>query len=289
MAPTPVFSLPVSTSLLREVNAVGSPKRNKAQDGTIGDTAHQERVSDHNRDEVGNTGSSSDADNIPEVHARDLDARGPWLIKGGAERIVQLIVTNVRAAGYAKRRVKYVIFKGRIWQWRKVNGVWAFVQAVYDGADQHTEHFHVSFEYGSGSGASNPENNTSSWGILAAYEQESDEVDAATMKAIAREVWAYQFTRPDGPNAAGAKQTSAGAYQAYSDVQANSAAAKVIATLAPLITAGRVNVEDLVRELVGPLTASVIAALPEDRDGAISADELKAGIVAALTDLAAPK
>ena len=50
---TEVLSLPVSTSLLAEVNAVGDPHRNKAQDGTIGDRAHMDRVSDHNLDEIG--------------------------------------------------------------------------------------------------------------------------------------------------------------------------------------------------------------------------------------------
>jgi hypothetical protein len=180
-----VLSLPVSTSLLNEVNAVGDPKRNKAQDGTIGDKAHEERVSDHNRDETGNTGSSSDADKINEVHARDVDSRGPWLIKGGAERIVQLIIANVRAMGYTKRRVKYVISNRRIWVWRKVNGSWQFIQEAYSGSDPHVLHFHVSFEYGSGSGASNPENNTSPWGILAAYKAEEDlPVDQATYNKL---------------------------------------------------------------------------------------------------------
>lgn len=178
-----INSLPVSTSLRTEVNAVGEPDRQKAQDGTRGDTAHAQRDSDHNADESGNTGSSSDTDNIDEVHARDVDARGPWKIKGGAERIVQLIVANTRAKGYAKRRVKYVIFKGRIWVWRKISNVWQFVQEKYTGADPHTEHFHVSFMYGSGSGASNPENDTSPWGILAAYQAEQEEhVDAKDAK-----------------------------------------------------------------------------------------------------------
>lgn len=169
-----VLSLPVSTSLLAEVNAVGDPGRNKEQDGTIGDKAHEERASDHNRDETGNTGSSSDSDKVNEVHARDVDSRGPWKIKGGAERIVQLIVADVRRRSYAKRRVKYVIYRGRIWVWRQVSGAWTFVQEVYTGADQHTEHFHVSFMYGSGAGKDNPENDTSPWGILTAYQQEDD-------------------------------------------------------------------------------------------------------------------
>lgn len=287
--PTEVYSLPVSTSLLREVNAVGSPTRNKAQDGTIGDRAHQQEVSDHNLDEVGNTGSSKDSDTIREVHARDVDARGPWLIKGGVERIVQLIVANVRARGHAKRRVKYVISRGRIWVWRQVNGAWQFVQQTHTGKDPHDLHFHVSFEYGSGAGSSNPENDTSPWGILAAYEEERETVDTATMKAIAREVWAYEFTRPDGPNAAGATKTSAGAYQAYSDVQANNAAAKVISALTPLIAGAKVDMKALAAE-VAPLVASaVLAGLPQDSDGVITAEELQTAFVGALTALAAGK
>lgn len=181
-----IFSLPVSSSLLTEVNAVGEPDRNKAQDGTIGDRAHAQSASDHNLDEIGNTGSSSDADGTPEVHARDVDARGPWKIKGGAERIVQLIVADTRARRYAKRRVKYVIFRGRIWVWRQIDGVWTFVQQAYTGVDQHVEHFHVSFGYGSGSGASNPENNTAPWGILSAYQEESDDMQEADWTRLAK-------------------------------------------------------------------------------------------------------
>lgn len=163
-----IFSLPASTSLLTEVNAVGSPGRTKAQDGTIGDRAHAESVSDHNLDESGNTGSVSDSDNIDEVHARDVDSRGPWLIDGGAERIVQIIVARVRDG--LEKRVRYLIYRKRIWHW--VNG--QFVQSTYTGSDPHELHFHVSFNYGSGAGASNPENITTAWGILAAYEAEQN-------------------------------------------------------------------------------------------------------------------
>lgn len=290
MAPE-VFSLPVSTSLLAEVNAVGSPKRNKAQDGTIGDRAHMDRVSDHNLDEIGNTGSSSDADKIPEVHARDIDARGPWLIKGGAERIVQLIVANVRSRGHARRRVKYVIYRGRIWVWRKINGAWQFVQQTYTGADQHTEHFHVSFEYGSGSGAGNPENDTSPWGILAAYQEEdmptADEIAAAVEKRIfAHEITDYASTaKPQ-------RKLTFETWVGYSDSRRNDAIAaadRVTKTLAPLIAAGKVDVKELAGELVAPLTASVLAALPQDTDGVITPEELKTAILGVLTDLAGGK
>jgi len=271
-----VYSLPASTSLLNEVNAVGDPKRNKAQDGTIGDRAHMEHVSDHNLDEIGNTGSSSDPDDIPEVHARDVDARGPWLIKGGAERIVQIIVSRCRSG--VEKRVKYIIYNRRIWS---ASSGW--VQKAYTGTDPHDKHFHVSFRYGSGAGPSNPENITSPWGIFAAYEEES----MPTAQEIAAAVWGYEFTRPDGPTKSGATKTSAGAYQAYSDVQANAAAAKVISTLVPLITASKVDTKALAAELVGPLTASVLAALPKDADGVLSQDELQSAIIGALKDLAA--
>jgi hypothetical protein len=282
---TEVLSLPVSTSLLAEINAVGDPKRSKAQDGTIGDRSHMERASDHNLDEIGNTGSSHDSDDIPEVHARDTDSRGPWLIEGGAERIVQLIVANVRRLGHAKRRVKYVIYRRRIWVWRQADGVWQFVQQAYTGSDPHDLHFHVSFEYGSGAGPNNPENNTAPWGILAAYEEES----MPTAQEIAAAVWAYEFTRPDGPTKTGATKTSAGAYQAYSDVQANAAAAKVITTLTPMLAAAKVDTKALAGELVPLLTASVLSALPQEAGDPVSADELQSAIVGALRELAAPQ
>lgn len=279
---TEVFSLPVSTSLLAEVNAVGAPGRNKAQDGTIGDRAHMDRTSDHNLDEIGNTGSSSDSDKIPEVHARDVDARGPWLIQGGAERIVQLIVSNVRAMGYAKRRVKYVIYRARIWEWRQADGAWQFLQRAYSGADLHYEHFHVSFMYGSGAGASNPENNTSPWGILAAYQEEDMPLSDADLAKI------KNLLEKDGAVARGLRQQPNNLSDTERGKLADVVTGKTLAALTPLLAAGKVDVKALVSELVGPLTASVLAALPQDQDGVVTAEELQAGIVGALRELAEP-
>lgn len=274
-----VLSLPVSTSLLTEVNAVGDPGRNKAQDGTIGDKSHEQRASDHNRDETGNTGSSSDSDKINEVHARDVDSRGPWKIQGGAERIVQLIVANARAKGYQKRRVKYVIYRGRIWVWRKDGDSWWFVQENYTGADQHNEHFHVSFMYGSGAGKSNPENDTSPWGILAAYEEEEmatakefvDELldteldfpyDPARPKRTVRDQLRYIASRDIIAGAVDAKlaskfETLAAAIAGQDDVDEASIAATVLAgltteTLAAAITAS------------GLTPAALAAAIPQE-------------------------
>lgn len=162
---TEIYSLPASASLLTEVNKVGAPGRRKDQDGTIGDRTHMGHVSDHNLDEIGNTGTSSDADDIPEVHARDIDARGPWLADWSMERIVQIIVARCRSG--AEKRLKYIIFSGRIWA---ASSGWQ--QKIYTGPDQHYDHGHFSFRYGSGSGQSNPENITAPWGLLAALEAE---------------------------------------------------------------------------------------------------------------------
>lgn len=111
------------------------------------------------------------------------------------------------------------------------------------------------------------------------------EDDMPTADEIAAAVWGYQFTRPDGPDSHGNTKTSAGAYQCYSDVQANNAAAKVVSTLTPLITAGKVDVGQLVTQLVSPLTAAVLAALPQVD---VTPAELQEAIVGALRELATP-
>jgi hypothetical protein len=173
---TEVFSVPASTSLRREFAAL-APNKSTAQNGTIGDRSHMERNSDHNLDEIGNTGTHSDPDTIREVHARDEDSRGPWPPGWSMERCVQIILARCRSG--AETRLLYIIYNGRIWE--ASNG-WR--ERKYDGADQHTEHAHFSFRYGSGSGTSNPENVTSPWGILAAYRAEIDNVDTADVKQI---------------------------------------------------------------------------------------------------------
>ena len=101
------------------------PNRNTRNDGTIGDTAHQHRVSDHN----------------------------PNISLGGKGIVTALDITHDPAHGFdalafaeslrqqKEPRVKYVIFNGRIfssethpWEWRDRN----------KGAGDHSEHVHVS-------------------------------------------------------------------------------------------------------------------------------------------------
>lgn len=101
------------------------PGRNTRNDGTIGDLAHQNRVSDHN----------------PAIH------------EGGLGIVTALDITHDPAHGFdagafaeslrqnRDRRIKYVIFNGRIfsskqdaWEWRPRN----------KGRGDHSEHVHVS-------------------------------------------------------------------------------------------------------------------------------------------------
>lgn len=171
-------NIPASTSLLAEINAVGEPGRVKAQDGTVADSLHGS-TSDHQPDEDSAALKGKDADSINEIHARDADSRGPWLPGWSMERIVQTVVARVRAG--VEKRIRYIIYRKRIWHW--VDG--QFVQSVYDGDDPHELHAHFSFNYGSGAGTSNPENITSPWGILAAYEAEQDmAIDQADVTTI---------------------------------------------------------------------------------------------------------
>lgn len=107
------------------------PNRNHAQDGTIGDSAHQSSPSGHNPDDTaGSKPEREDADNIPEVRAADVDSRGVNM-----QAVVDAIVSNPNE----RKRFIYIIFNGNIWSasngWRK---------AKYNGSDQHTTHAHFS-------------------------------------------------------------------------------------------------------------------------------------------------
>jgi len=107
------------------------PNRNRSQDGTIGDTAHQSSVSGHNPDDTaGSKPEREDADNIAEVRAADVDARGVNM-----QAVVDAIVSDPNE----RKRFIYIIFNGYIWSasngWRK---------AKYNGSDQHTTHAHFS-------------------------------------------------------------------------------------------------------------------------------------------------
>lgn len=109
--------------LLAEVNHRW-PGRDKTSDGSIGDTSHQARPSDHNP-------TVKDDNGIGVVRARDFD-------KDGIDP--DLLAETVRLLGQAgDPRVKYVIWNRRIASWKQ-NFAWR----PYTGANPHDHHIHIS-------------------------------------------------------------------------------------------------------------------------------------------------
>lgn len=134
--------------LFAEFDAI-APGRDHASDGSIGDTAHQHEVSDHNPDETGSV-PIHDADKINEVHAIDVDSnlRESDLTM---EKVVQFLLGRCRSG--AEKRLRYIIYSRRIWS---ASSGW--VQKAYTGSSAHTEHAHFSASYDSKLEAS-----TASW------------------------------------------------------------------------------------------------------------------------------
>lgn len=132
-----VVLIPCAVQLRSEFNTI-APERDKDSDGWIGDTAHQQESSDHNNDETGNV-PIHDADDIPEVHAIDVDNNFNESDLT-AEKVVQFLLSRCRSG--KENRLRYIIYYRRIW--RASNG---WTQEDYNGASPHTEHIHFSFSY----------------------------------------------------------------------------------------------------------------------------------------------
>jgi hypothetical protein len=109
---------------LREQADDAYPDRDRRSDGTIGDSKHSNRKSDHNIDP--NTGY---------VRALDLDAGFD-----GQASTAAYVADQIRIAAKSDKRIAYVIFNKKIasarslWKWRK-----------YTGVNPHTSHIHISF------------------------------------------------------------------------------------------------------------------------------------------------
>ena len=109
--------------LLAQINAL-APNRSKKSDGSIGDTAHQGTVSDHNPED-------KPGDEPDEVDARDF-THDP---ANGAD--MHRIAEALRLS--RDRRIRYVIFNRRYFSPKTG---WKWVE--YHGDNPHDKHMHVS-------------------------------------------------------------------------------------------------------------------------------------------------
>lgn len=148
--------VPCLVKLRNEFNEL-APARDKASDGSIGDTPHAAGASDHNPDETGNV-DTHDADRINEVHAIDVD--DDLDRPGRMQQCVDLIVGNHRAG--VDNRLQNVIYNRRI-----ASASWGWTWRDYTGASPHTEHAHFSATYITAREAS-----TKPWGLLTLIEEE---------------------------------------------------------------------------------------------------------------------
>ena len=115
-------------TLQAEVNAA-HPGRSRVSDGTVGDTAHSARVSDHNPDENGI------------VHAWDVtvwDGDDP----DDLDDVAQPLAEFLRAG--RDPRVKYVIHRGQMFRSYDKPGIPAWTWSPYTGPNGHFHHVHVS-------------------------------------------------------------------------------------------------------------------------------------------------
>ena len=111
---------PAAIAVLRQATAL-KPRRMKASDGLLPSAAHRKQspTSDHN------TGYAVDLTHDPK-HGIDC-----------AEMFQKL---------KEDKRVKYLIFKGKIWSRERANEG----DRVYTGSNQHTKHLHISINEGMG-------------------------------------------------------------------------------------------------------------------------------------------
>jgi hypothetical protein len=122
MKPVAKKATPAAIAVLRQATAL-KPKRNKASDGLLPSAAHinQNPDSDHN------TGYAVDLTHDPELGINGHE---------------------VYAHLKSDRRVKYLIFKGRIWSAEKGD-------RDYTGSNPHNKHIHISIKDDHGDDTSN--------------------------------------------------------------------------------------------------------------------------------------
>jgi hypothetical protein len=148
-------TVPCLLELAEEFDVLG-PKRDTKSDGSIGDTAHQSRSSNHNRDDVsGSKTPQTDSDSSPDIRAIDVDDSGPWLNGFTMQKGVDHIVSRCRSG--AEKRLVEIIYDRHAWY--ASNG-WSRID--YTGSNPHTEHAH----FGAKADTGKLENDRSPWGLV---------------------------------------------------------------------------------------------------------------------------
>ena len=165
MGNAPWVLVPCLVVLRQEFNTL-APGRDLGADGSIGDTAHQQESSDHNPDETGRT-PYSDADDINEVHAIDVDSTGPWPAGRDLAAAVEIIRTRHQVG--KDDRLQNIIYQGKI-----CSRTWGWTWRLYTGLSQHYDHAHFSARY-----TTAQEGDTRPWGILEGVEQPLNSTDVS--------------------------------------------------------------------------------------------------------------
>ncbi len=156
------YLAPSLVTLRNEIN-VAHPNRDKTSDGWIGDPSHSARRSDHNPD--------YNAAGV--VRATDTDKDGI-----DTSRALEVVVRDVRT--------QYVIWAGFIY-----SRAYQFRKRVYNGANKHYGHIHLSIRHGK-----QYEDDTRPWGYSAPKIVENGNFDSATIKALQERLNGWHSARP---------------------------------------------------------------------------------------------
>lgn len=232
------------------------PQRDKASDGTIGDTAHQASTSAHNPDDTPGSKAEwdGDSDSIAEVRGFDMDAD---LRETGTT--AQMLVDHLIRLPNLSSIFRYIIFNRKIY--RAANG---WKAETYAGSNPHTEHVHFSGAYSQAA----DDNVTFNFRLNEVGTMALTEDDKTWIKNTVGPgaIWGAQFGPDDARESAGQRLALA----------ANAASASQVATLGEsllsAISAAGQDPQTLATAIATLLTPAVIASLAETVPGLATLD-----------------
>lgn len=158
-------TVPCLLELAEEFDRLG-PDRDHESDGSIGDTAHQARSSNHNLDDTpGSRTPQTDGDSRKDLRAIDVDRSGPWRNGFTMQAGIDLIVARCKSGD--EDRLVEIIYNRHAWYasngWRRID---------YTGANAHTEHAH----FGAKADTGKLENDRRPWGLVEEWGGGSDDM-----------------------------------------------------------------------------------------------------------------